>query len=261
MEGEAPQRKMIIGGNWKCNSTKESVAELCAGLNAGSMPSDVEVVVSPPFLYLHQAKSLLDGSRFAVAAQNSGLNGVGAYTGETAPSMLVDNGIKWVVLGHSERRLVVARETDAEVGAKCRAALDAGLSVIACIGETLDQREDGSLWSVLDAQLDAIVANVGADWDRVVVAYEPVWAIGTGVVATPEQAQEVHAFLRKEMEDKVGKETAKATRIIYGGSVNAGNCSDLGKREDVDGFLVGGASLKAEDFLAICNAGHDRHGF
>jgi len=251
----ASKARFFVGGNWKCNGKRESLASLIRELNAGSIPADVEVVCAPPFVYLDQAKHMLD-SRFAVAAQNCSSRGQGAFTGEVSADMLRDAGIPWVIVGHSERRRVVANESNQEVAAKCRMALDAGLKVIACIGETLPERQSGSLWNVLDAQMSPLLTAVGRDWDRVVIAYEPVWAIGTGVVASPQQAQEVHAGLRRWLANKAGPQVADNTRIIYGGSVNAGNCGELGQQEDVDGFLVGGASLKSKDFLTICNAAH-----
>lgn len=158
-------------------------------------------------------------------------------------------------LDSPERPLLrAAAESNEEVAQKTRAALDAGLKVIACIGETLPERESGKLWEVLDAQMTALRDKIGDDWDKVVVAYEPVWAIGTGVVASPAQAQEVHAWLRKWLKTRVGIRVADITRIIYGGSVSSDNCKELGQQEDVDGFLVGGASLKGSTFVEICNA-------
>jgi triosephosphate isomerase len=167
--------------------------------------------------------------------------------------MLKDAGVPWVITGHSERRALCG-ESNKFVGEKTGHALDVGLSVIACVGETLDQRNGGNLWHVLDTQMQALFDHVGSEWPRVVVAYEPVWAIGTGVVASPEQAQEVHAYLRKVLSDKLGRQAADAVRIIYGGSVNDGNCGELARQPDIDGFLVGGASLKGESFMKICAA-------
>lgn len=167
--------------------------------------------------------------------------------------MLKDAGVPWVITGHSERRSLCG-ESNKFVGEKTGHALDVGLSVIACVGETLDQRNGGNLWHVLDTQMQALFDHVGNEWPRVVVAYEPVWAIGTGVVATPEQAQEVHAYLRKVLSDKLGRQTADAVRIIYGGSVNDGNCAELAQQPDIDGFLVGGGSLKGDSFMKICQA-------
>jgi len=168
--------------------------------------------------------------------------------------MLVDAGIPWVVLGHSERRTLCG-ETNEVVATKVKYALGLGLKVMACIGETLEQREAGTTLQVCEAQLAAIAKLINVmDWDRVVIAYEPVWAIGTGKVATPDQAQEVHAGIRNFLAKKVSPGVAAATRIQYGGSVNAGNCDTLAAMDDIDGFLVGGASLKGDDFVTICNS-------
>lgn len=243
--------KFFVGGNWKCNGSAESITSLVDDLNAGSIPSNVDVVCAPPFVYLTQVKASLRPP-YQVSAQNCWVGASGAYTGEVSAEMLADNGISWVILGHSERRSLCG-ETPEFVGEKVGYALAKGLSVIPCIGETLKEREDGQMFNVLERQLGAIADKV-SDWSRVVLAYEPVWAIGTGVVATPEQAQEVHAFLRQWVTRNIGPDVAASLRIIYGGSVNDGNCVDLAAREDIDGFLVGGASLKGSAFVQICNA-------
>ncbi|QDZ18844.1 triosephosphate isomerase [Chloropicon primus] len=244
--------KFFVGGNWKSNGTKSSVTKLVEELNAGSVPSNTEVVCAPTFVHLPYVSETLDAGKFQVSAQNCWVEGYGAYTGEITAEALGDMSVNWVILGHSERRALNG-ETNEFVADKCKKALDTGLSVIACIGETLEQRESGKMFEVLDAQLAAIAGKID-DWSSVVVAYEPVWAIGTGVVATPDQAQEVHAYLRKWFADNVSPSVSKSLRVIYGGSVNAENCSDLATKEDVDGFLVGGASLKGPDFLVIANA-------
>lgn len=238
-------RKFFVGGNWKCNGTAEEVKKIVTVLNEAEVPSedDVEVVVSPPFVFLPVVKGLLRPD-FQVAAQNCWVRRGGAFTGEISAEMLVNLGIPWVILGHSERRSLL-NESNEFVGDKVAYALSLGLKVIACVGETLQQRESGSTMAVVAAQTKAIAANVSY-WDNVVLAYEPVWAIGTGKVATPAQAQEVHLELRKWLHDNVGAEVAASTRIIYGGSVNGANCKELAGQPDVDGFLVGGASLKPE---------------
>jgi triosephosphate isomerase len=210
------------------------------------------VVVSPTFVHLDAVKRAI-GPSYQVAAQNCWSTKGGAFTGEVSAEQLADMGVPWVILGHSERRAILG-ESDEVVGTKVAYALSQGLKVIACIGETLQQREGGEMFSILDGQLDAIAAAVGGSWDRVVVAYEPVWAIGTGVVATPAQAQEVHAYVREWAAGHVGAGVAGGLRILYGGSVNDGNCEELAGQEDVDGFLVGGAALKASSFVKICNA-------
>eukprot|EP00877_Chromochloris_zofingiensis_P002231 jgi/Chrzof1/12008/Cz06g17270.t1_TPI[v5.2] len=247
----ASQAKFFVGGNWKCNGTHASVEKLVKELNAGDVPSDVDVVVAPPFVFLDWVRGNID-PKYQVAAQNCWLKSDGAFTGEISAEMLKDANIPWVITGHSERRSLCG-ESNKFVGEKTGHALDASLKVIACIGETLDQRNSGNLYHTLDTQMQALFDNI-KDWSKVVIAYEPVWAIGTGVVASPEQAQEVHAYLRKLLSDKLGKSEAEKVRIIYGGSVNDGNCEELARQEDIDGFLVGGASLKAPSFLTICNA-------
>ncbi|XP_020267227.1 triosephosphate isomerase, cytosolic-like isoform X2 [Asparagus officinalis] len=245
-------RKFFVGGNWKCNGTAEEVKKIVKTLNDAKVPSQdvVEVVVSPPFVFLPLVKDSLR-SDFYVAAQNCWVKKGGAYTGEVSAEMLVNLGVPWVILGHSERRALLA-ESNEFVGDKVAYALSQGLKVIACVGETLEQREAGSTMDVVAAQTKAIAARI-SDWKNVVVAYEPVWAIGTGKVATPAQAQEVHDGLRKWLHKNVSAEVAESCRIIYGGSVNGANCKELAGQADVDGFLVGGASLKPE-FVDIINA-------
>lgn len=219
--------------------------KLVTMLNEAEVPSEeeVEVVVSPPFVFLTLVKNLLRPD-FHVAAQNCWVRKGGAFTGEISADMLVNLGINWVILGHSERRALL-NETNDFVADKVSHALTQGLKVIACVGETLEQREAGTTMEVVAAQTKAIADRI-MNWDNVVVAYEPVWAIGTGKVATPAQAQEVHLELRKWLKENVSSQVAETTRIIYGGSVNAGNCKELAGQPDVDGFLVGGASLKPE---------------
>ncbi|XP_020241943.1 triosephosphate isomerase, cytosolic-like isoform X2 [Asparagus officinalis] len=238
-------RKFFVGGNWKCNGTTEGVKKIVTILNEAEVPSEdvVEVVVSPPFLFLPLVKSLLR-SDFSVAAQNCWVRRGGAFTGEISAEMLVNLGIPWVILGHSERRLLLG-ESNEFVGDKVAYAISQGLKVIACVGETLEQRESGSTMEVVATQMKAIADKL-SDWTNIVLAYEPVWAIGTGKVATPAQAQEVHAGLRKLLQTNVSAEVAASTRIIYGGSVNGSNCKELAAEPDIDGFLVGGASLKVK---------------
>ncbi|ONK62245.1 uncharacterized protein A4U43_C07F1860 [Asparagus officinalis] len=245
-------RKFFVGGNWKCNGTAEEVKKIVKTLNDAKVPSQdvVEVVVSPPFVFLPLVKSSLR-SDFYVSAQNCWVKKGGAYTGEVSAEMLVNLEVPWVILGHSERRALLG-ESNEFVGDKVAYALAQGLKVIACVGETLEQREAGSTMDVVAAQTKAIADRI-SDWKNVVVAYEPVWAIGTGKVATPAQAQEVHDGLRKWLQKNVSADVAESTRIIYGGSVNGGNCKELAGQTDVDGFLVGGASLKPE-FVDIISA-------
>lgn len=248
---DASKAKFFVGGNWKCNGTHKSVEQLLTDLNAGTVPTDIDIAVAPPFIFLDYVKSNI-APQYKVAAQNCWVKSDGAFTGEISAEMLNDANIPWVITGHSERRSLCG-ESNRFVGEKTGHALEVGLKVIACIGETLDQRNNGNLYHVLDTQMQAIYNNV-SDWSKVVIAYEPVWAIGTGVVATPAQAQEVHAYLRKWLSDKLGAEAASVIRVIYGGSVNDNNCEELAGMEDIDGFLVGGASLKGASFIKICNA-------
>ncbi|XP_047328767.1 triosephosphate isomerase, cytosolic [Impatiens glandulifera] len=245
-------RKFFVGGNWKCNGTTEEVKKIVATLNDGQVPSAdiVEVVVSPPYIFLPVVQSLLKPD-FHVAAQNCWVKKGGAFTGEVSAEMLVNLGIPWVILGHSERRALL-NESNEFVGDKVAYALSQGLKVIACVGETLEQRESGSTLEVVAAQTKAIADRV-TSWENIVVAYEPVWAIGTGKVASPAQAQEVHNELRKWLHANVSPDVASTTRIIYGGSVSGANCKELAGNPDVDGFLVGGASLKPE-FIDIIKA-------
>ncbi|CAI2176139.1 2247_t:CDS:2 [Funneliformis geosporum] len=243
-------RRFFVGGNFKMNGTQTFLKNLIDNLNAGQLDENVEVVIAPPALYLDQCRKQVR-KEIGVAAQNAFNASSGAYTGEISPEQLKDLSIEWVILGHSERREIF-KESDDFVASKVAFALKSGLKVIACIGEKLDEREAGKTFEVVTRQLQAI-AKVVNDWTNVVIAYEPVWAIGTGRVATPQQAQEVHDFIRKWLKENTSEATAENTRVIYGGSVNASNAAELAKQADVDGFLVGGASLKPE-FVTIVNA-------
>jgi len=232
-------------------SQEEKIA-LVKVLNEADLDPSTEVILAPPSLYLIP---LLETVRkdIKVAAQNSYTKSSGAYTGEISPTQLKNAGIPYVILGHSERRTLF-HETSELVGEKTRAALDASLSVILCVGETLEERESGRTAQVVETQLKAVVNLLKEhDWSKVVIAYEPVWAIGTGKVATSAQAQETHAEIRSYLSTAVSQPVADNTRIIYGGSVNAKNCKELATQPDVDGFLVGGASLKPE-FVDIVNS-------
>ncbi|XP_034071009.1 triosephosphate isomerase A [Gymnodraco acuticeps] len=244
------QRNFFVGGNWKMNGNKESLEELISILNTASLHDQTEVVCGAPSIYLDFARCMLD-LRIGVAAQNCYNVAKGAFTGEISPAMIKDCGAEWVILGHSERRHVFG-ESDELIGQKVAHALESDLSVIACIGEKLEEREAGTTEEVVYAQTQVISENV-SDWGKVVLAYEPVWAIGTGKTASPEQAQEVHEKLRAWLRSNVSDDVADSVRIIYGGSVTAGNCRELASQNDVDGFLVGGASLKPE-FIEIINA-------
>ena len=232
------------------NGTKSEIDGIVAFLKNGPLDSNVEVVVGVPSIYLTYVKNILPNN-VSIAGQNTYKVAKGAFTGEISPVMLLDNGIPWVILGHSERRNVFG-ETDELVAEKVAHALEAGLKVIACIGEKLEEREAGKTEEVVFRQTKAIADKIKS-WNDVVLAYEPVWAIGTGKTATPQQAQEVHAKLRDWFSKNVNQTVAETVRIIYGGSVTAGNAKDLAKEKDIDGFLVGGASLKP-DFVQIVNA-------
>ncbi|XP_064204045.1 triosephosphate isomerase B-like [Anguilla rostrata] len=243
-------RRFFVGGNWKMNGDKKSLGDLINILNTAQLNPDTEVVCGAPAIYLDFARSNLS-STIGVAAQNCYKVSKGAFTGEISPAMIKDCGVEWVILGHSERRHVFG-ESDELIGQKVAHALESGLGVIACIGEKLDEREAGITEKVVFEQTQAIADNV-KDWSQVVLAYEPVWAIGTGKTASPQQAQEVHEKLRHWLKANVSEEVAASVRIIYGGSVTGANCKELGSQHDVDGFLVGGASLKPE-FVNIINA-------
>jgi triosephosphate isomerase len=249
----ADQRKFFVGGNWKMNGSKASIDDLVKMLNEKGLNPNTELVVSPPALYLSYVREKLDKT-IGVAAQNCYKVEKGAFTGEISPAMIKDVGCGWVILGHSERRHILG-ESDALIGEKVAHALASGLHLIPCIGEKLEEREANKTEEVCFRQMKAIADNIKniADWERVVIAYEPVWAIGTGKVATPAQAQEAHHSVRGWIETNVSADVAKHVRILYGGSVTADNCAELARQPDVDGFLVGGASLKPE-FINIINA-------
>jgi len=246
-------RQFFVGGNFKLNpTTVEAKRAIVKILNEADLDPSVEIVIAPPALYIIPLKDIIR-KEVKVAAQNSYTKTSGAFTGEISPAQLHDSGIPYVLAGHSERRTLFY-ETDEIVAQKTRAALDAGLSVILCIGETLQERERNETNAVTSRQLQAVVDILKEeDWKRIVVAYEPVWAIGTGKVATPEQAQAAHADVRAFLAKAVSQAVADSTRILYGGSVTAANSKELAKLPDVDGFLVGGASLKPE-FVDIINS-------
>ncbi|KAK1780911.1 Triosephosphate isomerase [Copromyces sp. CBS 386.78] len=244
-------RQFFVGGNFKMNGTQKDLKAIVENLNNAQLDSNAEVVIAPPALYLDFVKQNLKNSKVEVAAQNVFNKPNGAFTGEISVSQLQDLGIKWTILGHSERRNELG-ESDEFVASKTKYALDNGISVIWCCGESKDTRQAGETIKFVENQLAALAKEI-SDWKNVVIAYEPIWAIGTGLVATKEQAQEVHAAIRSWLKKNVNEKVAEETRILYGGSVNAKNCKDLAKEEDIDGFLVGGASLKPE-FVEIINS-------
>jgi triosephosphate isomerase len=253
--GTGPARPMLIGGNWKCNGTVAQINGIINILNsAGTFPNTSEVVIATPSIHLLRTSALLRKD-VSVASQDVGYNGNGAYTGEHSATMLKDAGVKWTLTGHSERRTGFGGpgETSEVVAVKTLKAIQAGMSVIVCIGEQLEDREAGKTLDVCISQLTPVVEKLTkADFKNIVIAYEPVWAIGTGKVATPQQAEDTHADIRGWLKGAIDAEVAKDVRIIYGGSVNAKNCSELIQGDNIDGFLVGGASLKP-DFVNIIN--------
>ena len=246
-------RRKLIAGNWKMYKTASEAVALVEEIKRGIAGAPSDTLVAPPYTALAAAVAAAKGSPVAVAAQNMHFEKEGAFTGEVSAPMLLDLGVTHVILGHSERRQYFA-ETDDGVAKKTKIALGSGLTPIACVGETLAEREAGRTMEVVGRQLGAILDAVTADEaKRVVIAYEPVWAIGTGKVATPEQAQEVHAFIRERIAAKHGRPVADVLRILYGGSVKPDNVKGLMALPDVDGALVGGASLKADSFLKLVN--------
>ena len=247
-------RKTIVAGNWKMNASKDSVESLVTDILSGASDVSAEIIVCAPFPYLSQVEVLIEGSNLMLGAQNLNLNASGAFTGEVSAEMIKDFGANHVIVGHSERRSLYG-ETSEIVAEKTKAAIDSGLTPILCLGESLDQRESGKTESVVSEQLNKVIKMVGIEaFNNIIIAYEPVWAIGTGMTATPEQAQAVHKFIRDLLATS-DQDIADKTAILYGGSMNAGNAVELISCADIDGGLIGGAALKAEDFLQICKAG------
>jgi len=248
-------RKVLIAGNWKMNGSKASVESLIKGVVAGSSElKNVSLAVCPPFIYIPQVSEAVAGSAVGLGSQNISTQASGAFTGEISTDMIKDFGCTYSIIGHSERRTLYA-ETDEVVAEKFKVVKAAGLIPVLCIGETLEERETGVTEKVLARQLDAVIAVNGDDaFADCVIAYEPVWAIGTGKTATPQQAQDAHDFVRKHIAT-ANAENAQKVQILYGGSMNPANAAELLAQPDIDGGLIGGASLKPDDFLAICKAG------
>lgn len=248
-------RKPLVAGNWKMNLDRAGAVALAQSIAQGANQANgVEIAVLPPSLYVHAVSAVLAGTPVLWGVQNVYWRPNGAYTGEISVAMAKDLGCTYVVVGHSERRHILG-ETDEDVNYKVRAVLSGGLSPIICVGETLEEREAGLTLAVVERQLLAALAGVArAELERVVIAYEPVWAIGTGRNATPEQAEEVHLALRKLLADRYNGGVAEGVRIQYGGSVKPDNARDLLAQPNIDGALVGGASLKADQFLKIVAA-------
>lgn len=247
-------RRQLVAGNWKLNGSRESIQSLVSGLLEGmSHVNDAEVLVCPSFVYISDVAQQLAGSAIQFGAQDVAKEEAGAYTGEVAVSMLKDIGCTYTIVGHSERRAIFG-DSDKIVAEKFAAAQRGGVTPILCVGELLEEREAGNTEAVVERQLQAVIDLVGvAALENSVIAYEPVWAIGTGKTASPEQAQDVHAFIRSWMQ-KADARIADKVRILYGGSVKAANAKELFSQKDIDGGLIGGASLAADEFINICVA-------
>ena len=249
-------RKNIVAGNWKMNTTLPEGVKLAEDVNAAlaNVTPKCEVIICVPFTHLASINNVIDTNKLGLGAENCADHKPGAYTGEVSAPMVASTGAKYVILGHSERRQYY-NETSETLREKVRLALDNNLTPIFCIGEVLEQREDGSYFEVVKAQIEEGLFNLDAtEFGKIILAYEPVWAIGTGKTATDDQAQEIHAFIRKTIEDKYGKEVAENTSILYGGSCKPSNAAQLFAKPDVDGGLIGGASLDAESFMGIVTA-------
>jgi triosephosphate isomerase (TIM) len=247
-------RTRIVAGNWKMNKTLRETEELLTELSAKLPDTGAEVMVAPAFVNLTDATRALDGSTIEVVAQNMHHAESGAFTGEVSADMLLDINVTTVILGHSERRAYFG-ENDELLGKKVATAIDKGMRVIFCFGEELQERKAGAHFEVVKRQLSSALFSLNRmAWNQLVLAYEPVWAIGTGETASPEQAQEMHAFIRKTIADAYDNEVAENVSILYGGSVKPSNAGEIFSKPDVDGGLIGGASLVADDFIAIVEA-------
>ncbi|MBD5290911.1 MAG: triose-phosphate isomerase [Bacteroides sp.] len=248
-------RKNIVAGNWKMNTTLEEGVELANNVNAllKERKPNCDVVVCVPFTHLTSVNAVLEPELVGLGAENCSEHAKGAYTGEVSASMVKSTGAKYVILGHSERRQYFG-ENNEQLLAKTQLALENGLTPIFCVGEVLEERENGSYNDVVQGQVEALFSLSPEDFSKIVIAYEPVWAIGTGKTATAEQAQDMHAHIRKVVESKYGKEIADNTSILYGGSCKPSNAKELFAKPDVDGGLIGGAALDAESFMGIVDA-------
>ena len=247
-------RQIIVAGNWKMNASKEGVNTLVMGILSGLADVNSKVIVCVPYPYLSQVEELSADSQLHLGAQDLNINTSGAFTGEVSADMIKDFGATHVIVGHSERRNLYG-ETDEVVAEKVAVALDNGLTPLFCIGELLAQREAGNTEAVVAQQINSVIERVGIKaFANIIIAYEPVWAIGTGVTATPQQAQDTHAFIRGLL-GQHNEDIAQIVPILYGGSMNPENAQELIGGKDIDGGLIGGASLKSEDFLHICKAG------
>jgi triosephosphate isomerase len=247
-------RVKFVAGNWKMNTTKEQAVALAKGVAAGAPATGVQLGIAPPFVYLDAVNQAIAGSPVLLGAQDAYFEKNGAFTGEISVEMLKDLGVKFVLTGHSERRHVL-KETPELVGKKAAAIYAAGLILVHCVGEKLEERDANQTLAVVEAQMKELAPATIQDPSRLVIAYEPVWAIGTGRTATDAQAQEVHAFIRQTLTKMWNKAFADQVRIQYGGSMKPENAKGLMSQGDIDGGLIGGAALKADSFLAIVNAG------
>jgi triosephosphate isomerase len=247
-------RRKLVAGNWKMHGSRRFVEETLLALREATDDQEaVDIAICPTLVHLPLAEEVLRGSRIALGAQNVHPADEGAFTGEVAAPMLAEFDVRYVIVGHSERRQLFG-ETDGQVAEKFAAVLAADMTPILCVGESLQQREQGVTHQVVLAQLDAVLGKAGTEvFNRAVIAYEPIWAIGTGKTATPEEAQDVHAVIRRHIAGRSG-EVAGNCRILYGGSVKAANAHELFGQSDIDGGLVGGASLKADEFASICKS-------
>lgn len=246
-------RRKIVAGNWKMNGSLADIESYVQAFKFSSERSDLEVILAPPSVYIGELLAKTANADIAIAAQNVSSFESGAYTGEVSAQMLVDLGVEYSLIGHSERRALFA-ESDEAIADKVAQLLEKGLKPILCVGETLEQREAGQAELVVNAQLSAVLNRFDSEQlESLVVAYEPVWAIGTGKTATPEVAQQMHASIRRCIAEK-SEVLAQSCVLLYGGSVNAGNAEQLFAQEDIDGGLVGGASLKPEEFMKICQS-------
>ena len=246
-------RKKIVAGNWKMNTTVPEGVALAKAVveKSAQVPAEVDLIVATPFTHLCPVAEVVSGTRVELSAENCADKEKGAYTGEVSAAMVASTGATWTILGHSERRQYYG-ETDEKLVEKVKLALANGLKVILCVGEILDERQAGRHFEVVKAQVENVLFNFSAaEMASIVIAYEPVWAIGTGLTATAEQAEEIHAFIRKVLAAHFGEQVAEDTTILYGGSCKPSNAKELFARKDVDGGLIGGAALKADDFIGI----------
>ena len=247
-------RDQIVAGNWKMNNDQSQTQTLLNALKNHKKPENVRVMVAPAFTKLSQCVTLLEEDMISVTAQNVNAAASGAYTGEVSVEMLKGVGVNTVILGHSERRSLY-HENNTSLADKVNTAIEAGMEIIFCFGEQLEERKSNRHFEVVKEQLSEALFHLSAVvWSQIVLAYEPVWAIGTGETASPAQAQEMHAFIRNLIQDHYTADLAQKVAILYGGSVKPGNAQEIFSMEDVDGGLIGGASLNAEDFMAIVNA-------